>query len=110
MADPRDDDPPRYTLYRARPKWLSRERGLREPERAPDGYEKPPRRRKRITVWRVVRWLAAALAAWLLISLVLFLVSAQVESAKVSDAAKAQLGGAGFILTSPNTILVLGSD
>jgi LCP family protein required for cell wall assembly len=110
MADPRDDDPPQYTLYRARPRWLSRERGLREPERAPDGYEKPPRRRKPITVWRVARWLLALLAAWLLVSLVLFLVSAQVESSKVSSAADAELGGAGFTLTSPNTILVLGSD
>ena len=42
-----------------------------------------------------------ALVAWLLVSLVLFLVSAQVQSAKVSDAADAELGGGGYPLTSP---------
>jgi LCP family protein required for cell wall assembly len=41
---------------------------------------------------------------------VLFLVSARLESAKVSSVADAELGGAGYTLTSPNTILVLGSD
>ena len=40
----------------------------------------------------------------------LFLVSAQIQSAQVSDAADAELGGGGYPLTSPNTILVLGSD
>jgi LCP family protein required for cell wall assembly len=108
MADP--DEKPQYTLYRSRPKFLRRrgEERLGEPR----GLEDPPapRRRPRISVGRVVRWLLAALAAWLLISLVLFLVSAQIESAKVSDAAKAELAGSGYTLTSPNTILVLGSD
>ena len=51
-----------------------------------------------------------ALVAWLLVSLVLFLVSAQIQSSKVSSAADTELGGAGYPLTSPNTILVLGSD
>ena len=51
-----------------------------------------------------------ALVAWLAISLVLFLVSAQIQSSKVSDAADNELGGGGYPLTSPNTILVLGSD
>ena len=51
-----------------------------------------------------------ALVGWVVLSAVLFLVSAQIEQGKVSDAADAQLGGAGFPLTSPNTILVLGSD
>ena len=68
------------------------------------------RRRRRIGVWRVVRWLVTALVAWLLVSLVLFLVSAQIQSAKVSDAADTELSGGGYPLTSPNTILVLGSD
>ena len=57
-----------------------------------------------------LRWLVTALVAWLLVSLVLFLVSAQIQSAKVSDAADTELGGGGYPLTSPNTILVLGSD
>ncbi|MDA0163328.1 LCP family protein [Solirubrobacter ginsenosidimutans] len=127
MADSRDDEQPEYTLYRAKPRFLSRNRddgGLREMQRdTPQGYEETPpqpgrapkpgrrhRRRPRISPWRVLRWLIVALVAWLAISLVLFLVSAQVQSSKVSDAADNELGGAGYPLTSPNTILVLGSD
>ena len=125
MADSREDDEPQYTLYRARPKFLRRrsdDGGLREMQRRPGGYEAPPaepRRRRwfrrpgprrRIGFWRIVRWLLTALVAWLAISLILFLVSAQIQSAKVSDAADSELGGGGYPLTSPNTILVLGSD
>src|SRR3954468_713850 len=123
MADPRDDEQPEYTLYRARPKFLGRRRddgGLRQMQQdAPQGYEetppqpgrapKPKRPRRRISPWRVLRWLIVALVAWLAISLVLFLVSAQVQSSKVSDAADNELGGAGYPLTSPHTILVLAS-
>ena len=43
-------------------------------------------------------------------SLLLFLVSAQVQRQKVNDAAGSALNDSGFPLTSPNTILVLGSD
>ncbi len=121
MADPRDDEPPKYTVYRSRPKFLQRRKnddgGLREMQQ-PEGftaYEEPPPvprapRRRRIGVWRIVRWLLTGVVAWLLVSLVLFLVSAQIQSAKVSDAASTELGGGGYTLTSPNTILVLGSD
>ena len=42
--------------------------------------------------------------------LVLFLVSAQIESSKIPDSASSQLTGGGFPLTSANTILVLGTD
>jgi LCP family protein required for cell wall assembly len=126
MADP--DDKPPYTLYRSKPKLF---RGRREDEdgvrpaeeAAPAGYEEPrrprrrlpfprrrPGRRRRIGVGRVLRWLVTGVVAWLAISLVLFLVSAQIQSASVSDAADAELGGSGYPLTSPNTILVLGSD
>jgi LCP family protein required for cell wall assembly len=127
MADSRNDDEPEYTLYRAKPKFLSRrggdDGGLRDMQNeAPRGFEdtppepgRAPKRRRRgprprISPWRVVRWLIVALVAWLAISLVLFLVSAQVQSSKVSAAADSELGGAGYPLTSPNTILVLGSD
>jgi len=126
MADPRDDDKPEYTLYRAKPKFLRRggdDGGLRDMQQgAPpeDFQDAPPRRRRRwfpgrrrgrrISVWRVVRWLVTALVAWLAISIVLFLISAQIQSSKVSSEADAELGGAGYTLTSPNTVLVLGSD
>ena len=119
MADSRDDDKPQYTLYRARPKFLRRRgddgglRRMQTPQEPPKGYDetpKKPRRRPRISPWRVLRWLVTALVAWVLVSLMLFLVSAQIQSAKVSSGADNELGGGGYPLTSPNTILVLGSD
>jgi LCP family protein required for cell wall assembly len=51
-----------------------------------------------------------AVLGWLLLSLVLFLISAQLEASKTSSAADAELTGGGWTLTSANTILVLGSD
>jgi LCP family protein required for cell wall assembly len=109
MAD--HDDEPKYTVYRSRPRFpwrrdddLSQQRGEKRDE------PKPSRRRRRITVGRVVKYLALALGAWLLLSLVLFMVSAQIQSSKISDAAASKLSGGGYPLTSPNTILVLGSD
>jgi LCP family protein required for cell wall assembly len=126
MADDRpDDDRPEYNVYRSRPPLLRRRGGDAEGglEPPPDyevhgrrsGPRLPglPRRRggrRAIGPGRVVRWVLMAIAAWLTISLVLFLVSAQIQSGKVSAAASAQLTGGGFPLTSPNTILVLGSD
>jgi LCP family protein required for cell wall assembly len=112
MAD--HDDQPQYTLYRSRPRLPWRREpdgieGLREPGEKRD-EPGGPKRRRRITVGRVLRYFALAIGAWLLVSLVLFLVSAQIQSSKISDAADAKLSGGGYPLTSPNTILVLGSD
>jgi LCP family protein required for cell wall assembly len=111
MAD--HEDQPQYTVYRSRPRlpWRRADDGiddLREPGEKRD--EPRPKRRRRITVGRVVKYVALALGAWLLLSLVLFLVSAQIQSSKISDAADAKLSGGGYPLTSANTILVLGSD
>jgi LCP family protein required for cell wall assembly len=121
MADDRQDDAPQYTVYRSRPKlpW-QKDDGFQDPGQEP----KPPRRRprwpfrrrrdrlprRRLTPGRIVGYLALALVAWVLVSLILFLVSSQIQSQKVDDAAGAELSGGGFTLTSPNTILVLGSD
>jgi LCP family protein required for cell wall assembly len=127
MADDRDDvsrrgERPAYTLHRSKP------RGVRERLRGEDagleelrGDERPqaggrrwlPRRHGRdghVTPGRVLLWVALAVGAWLALSLVLFLLSAQIERGKVSDEAKAALSSAGFPLTSANTILILGSD
>ena len=129
MADDRQDDRPQYTLYRSRPRLLRRRddddlvaprdgdgrpeyevHGRRRGLRLPFGRRDRPRGGRRLGLGRIVRWLAIAVGAWLLLSLVVFLVSAQIESAKVPDAAKAALTGGGYPLTSPNTILVLGTD
>jgi LCP family protein required for cell wall assembly len=125
LADDRPDEKPEYTVYRSRPRFLRR-RGdddlAPQQEPRPDG-PRPQRRnpfrrgprppgapRRRITPGRILKYVALALAGWVLVSAVLFLVSAQIQSSKTDDAANAQLGGGGFTLTSPNTILVLGSD
>lgn len=134
-ADPRPGDEPAYTRYRTRPRSLrdrlrGEQTGLGEP--AAGGYDdggaggrggggrrlRLPGRggrgggrpRRAITVGRVVKWLALAVGAWLALSLVLFLVSAQIQKGKVSDEAKAALTDAGYPLFSANNILILGSD
>ncbi len=55
-------------------------------------------------------YVALAAVGWVLVSLLLFLISAQVQRQKVNDAAGSTLSDSGFPLTSPNNILVLGSD
>jgi LCP family protein required for cell wall assembly len=127
MAD--ENDRP-YTTYKARPRFLQGRDDDGLDPRGGDGpdYEVHGRRRRldprgwfrrrgrgtgtrrRLTVGRVVRFVAFAAVAWVLISAILFLISAQIQEAKVSNAAERQLSGAGFTLTSPNTVLMLGSD
>jgi LCP family protein required for cell wall assembly len=118
MSDPDapepPEEPPQYTVYRSRPRLLTR----REPDELgpivlPDRPQLPaeaPKRRKPVTFGRVVKWLAIGLAAWVGFSLLLFLISAQIEQSKVSDSAESALDGGGFPLTSAGTILFLGSD
>ncbi len=102
-------DRPEYTVYRSRPGFLRRGEGRLRPD---DGDREPraPRRRPGLRPGRVVKWLLLGVLGWLLVSLLIFLVSAQIQRAGVSDAASGTLSGAGFTLTSPNTILILGSD
>jgi LCP family protein required for cell wall assembly len=134
MADDRNDasrrgERPAYTRYRSKPRSLRERLGgedaglgeLRDGGRSqppPSGRPgrlrlrplRPRGPRRRITPGRVLRWLALAAGAWIALSLVLFLLSAQIEKGKVSDEAKTALSSAGYPLTSPNTILILGSD
>ena len=104
--------PPEYKVYRARKRPLSRGTDLdalrRRLGRVTGREPEQDRERKPITPGRVVKWVALAVAGWLLLSLVLFLVSAQIESG-VSDDAQAALSKGGSMLGGTN-ILVLGSD
>jgi LCP family protein required for cell wall assembly len=115
MPNPGDTAaPPEYKRYRTRPRLLQRGPGdgeslLDDLRGAPKG-DKPPRRRRRITVGRIVTWLVVAVVCWLVLSLVLFLVSAAIHQDQVSSNAEAQLDGGGVGLTSPQTTLILGSD
>jgi LCP family protein required for cell wall assembly len=105
--------PPEYKVYRARKRPLARRGDLdalkrrlsRVTGREPDELD---RERKPITPGRVLKWLALAIVGWLLLSLVLFLVSAQIQDG-VSDDAQRALSKGGSMLGGTN-ILVLGSD
>ena len=103
---------PGYTVYKAR-------RGLRR------GGDGGPSIRDRLTgrsggkpvgpgekpTWRkVVRWVAIAAGVWLLISIVAFVVSAQIQKSKLDDKAAAELGGFPLLLADGQNILVIGTD
>ena len=82
----------------------------RRRRRAP-GEERDPTERRRPAgpLWRrILKWAALAVGAWLLLSFVLFMVSAQLQEG-VSDETESALSGGGSMLTG-STILVLGSD
>jgi len=117
------EDPPSYTRYRARPS-LRGEReagpaqasgpGSRRGERIP---RKPRRGGPRASGWRrwlkprrIVLGLAGLILAWVVLSLVLFLISSHFDRISPPGDVAAQLDSAGFPLTSANNILVLGSD
>jgi LCP family protein required for cell wall assembly len=105
-----------YKLYRSGPKGLkARLRGEEdELQVAPDyqryrsgGREGP---RRRVTWKRVVVGLLIALAAWLLLSLVLFLISASVQSGGVPSDAEAALASGSNMITGTDNVLVIGTD
>lgn len=67
-------------------------------------------RRRRLTPRRVIAYVVLAIVAWFVLSLVLFLISAQTRTGNLPNGAQAQLTSGGPMLTSANTILVLGLD
>jgi LCP family protein required for cell wall assembly len=58
----------------------------------------------------VLKYLAIAVVAWLLLSLVLFMISAGTQSVSLPSSAAKALTPGGNMLTSANTILILGTD
>jgi LCP family protein required for cell wall assembly len=105
--------PPEYKVYRSRRKPkvgggdLDALRKRLSRHRADDG-PRPPRERRSITPGRVLKWVVLAVAGWLLLSLVVFLISAQTQ-AGVSPETERALSGQGSLFGGSN-ILVLGSD
>jgi LCP family protein required for cell wall assembly len=116
-------DPPDYKVYRSRPGLLSR---LRSPDLSKlrqrvggegDKGDKgaPPRRAptKEPAVrppWRgVLKWVGIAALAWIVLSMLAFAVSSQIQKWKLSDMGNT-LDGNPFLAVSPQTILVLGTD
>jgi LCP family protein required for cell wall assembly len=90
------------------------------PRRAPRGGgsaqrqpKKPPKVKKpRSTgTWlKVGKWVLIWAVSWVLLSGVLFVISATIQQSKVSDETNAQLGGGGNFITSPGNVLVMGLD
>jgi LCP family protein required for cell wall assembly len=125
-GEQRPPEPPRsepeYKVYRSRRGLFSRLKGadlsgLRDRAKLPawrrrkrDEPGMPPHRRGRVTPRRVFKWIGLAALAWILISLVAFGVSAQIQSFKLSGEAAKALHGNPFLLPSAQTILVLGTD
>jgi LCP family protein required for cell wall assembly len=136
---PEQEPPPRYNRYRARPRLFGGREGAQdgggEPRQpAPDRSERDRGRRgraprgevalsphdsrarrfasrwRRLTVKRAVLALIGLIFAWLLLSLVLFLISSHFERTSPPSNVAGVLDPAGYPLTSANNILVLGSD
>lgn len=101
--------PPQYTVYRAR-------RGLLGRRQGGDGGVPAPKPRRRglgergLTPGRIVKWLLLAALAWVTLSLVVFLVSAQIQAFQVGGDLGDAVSGGAFPPIGATTILVLGSD
>jgi LCP family protein required for cell wall assembly len=108
------DQPPRYTRYRAGRRLTPRrpDENPLDPLSAERARAAKPRRgwRERITPKRAILGLLALIAAWLILSLVLFLISSHFERTSLPANVASVLDPAGYPLTSVNNILVLGSD
>ena len=114
---PKDLEERPYKLYRAGPRGLKallrgeEEIGLPGGDGGRSDRERAePKTGRRITPRRVIKWLVIAIVSWLLLSLILFMVSAQIEKGTVPDSAKAALAGGGNMLFSADTVLVIGTD
>jgi len=109
-----------YKLYRAGPRGLKsllrgeEESGLPGPEQLRRDGRRGPRRprigRGKITPLRVLKWLAIAIVGWLLLSVILFVISAQIETGNLPSSASDALSSGGNMLFSANNILILGTD
>jgi LCP family protein required for cell wall assembly len=129
MAKDRDQEP-QYTRYRASPRLPHRrEQGKVQPERLtgePANGQRGGGRgksgastrsgaghsrwRRWATPKRIVLSLAGLIVGWLLLSLVAFLISSQLERTPLPNNVAGVLNHTGNPLTSVNNILVLGSD
>jgi LCP family protein required for cell wall assembly len=121
---PNDTEERPYKLYHSTPRGLlARLRGEQDGLPGRDGGDKPPRpwRRRsggdeegepqrRVTWRRVLKWVVVAIVAWLSLSLVLFIVSAEIESGSLPSSAEAALSSGSNMITGTDTILVIGTD
>ncbi len=134
-STPSDREARPYTTYRSNPRGLrerlrdpqdsaedAERRGIGQASRKGRGREReadsgrrrlwwPGRGRRRgITPWRVVRWVVGLIIAWVLLSVILFFISAQSRTGSLPAGAKSQLSGGATMLVSPETVVILGLD
>jgi LCP family protein required for cell wall assembly len=111
-----DDSP--YRLYRSAPRGLrARLRAESDPEleleRSSARRARTPKRKgswwRTWTLRRAIKYLVLAVVGWVALSFVLFMISAG-ESPGVPASALSELTPAGNMLTSANTVLILGID
>ena len=115
MNDP-TPGPPEYKVYRSRRRPRAgggdlnalRDRLSRFRRDGDGGRPAAPRQKQPLTPGRVLKWVALAVAGWLLLSLVIFLISAQTQDG-VSPETERALSSSGSLFSGSN-ILVLGSD
>jgi LCP family protein required for cell wall assembly len=106
---------PQYKVYKSRPGLFDR---LRSPGEAWDRLRRDrklkqrlpgePQRGRAYWIRRGLKWLAIAVVGWILLSVALFFLSAQLQKG-LPKSAEQSLSGGGNLL-SGSTILVLGSD
>jgi LCP family protein required for cell wall assembly len=114
------DQPPQYTLYKARPRLRPQAEEEQLQALARDGGDdgRGARRglpgaagwRRFATPKRIALGLLALVLGWLALSVVLFLISSHLERVSPPADVAAALDPAGYPLTSANNILLLGSD
>ena len=80
----------------------------------PDRFASPSvpwwRRGGRFSARRALKWLVVAIVAWVVLSGVLFLISAQIQSGSLPQSAQNALHSGSNMITGTDTVLVLGTD
>src|SRR3954451_24210233 len=122
MGDERrgEPEPPDYKLYRSRPGLFSRlrspdlsklrDRARRKRGDGEDDAGRPPRPAGPRPLWRrVLRWVGIFAIGWVVLSILLFEISSQIQKGKLADMGDT-LHGNPLLAVSPQTILVIGTD
>ena len=81
----------------------------KKPKNGRPDKPKPPDAPK--PMWRrVLKWTGIAALGWILLSILAFAISAQIQSSKLAGGVDNVLNGNPFLAVDPQTILVLGTD
>ena len=122
---PSNLEPPPYKTYRAGPRGLKALLRGEEDAGVPGGpgrdsgggggrrnFGRGGRsfRGRPITPRRAIKWLLIAIVGWIVLSVVLFVISAQIETGNLPSSASDALTGGGNMLFSADNILILGTD